>query len=94
MKSILILGVMLLTFLSTNLKADIIQLGIYSGKPGYFAKVGNEFQLTLDAVVMSEEVAQQVHKLKFEKLGEVKTCDVKGIEQSMGYTIFKIKSCK
>ena len=94
MKYIFKLVISFSIFLSTNAKADIILLGAYSGKLGYFAKVGNEYQLTLDAIVMNDEVAQKVNKLKFEKLGETKTCDVKGMHQTMGYTIFKIITCK
>lgn len=94
MKYILMLGITFLIILATNIKADIIQLGAYSGKSGYFAKVGNEFQLTLDAIVMNDEVAQKINKFKFEKLGESKTCDVKGMQQAIGFTIFKIRSCK
>lgn len=84
----------LLIFSPLKTKAEIIQLGVYSGKPGFFAKVGNKFQLTLDVIVMNDETFQKIHKLNFEKLADTKTCDVKGMQQSVGYTIFEIKSCK
>lgn len=74
--------------------AEVIQLGGYSGRPGYFAKIGTEFQLTLDAIIMNSEVSQKIRRLKFGTLGETKQCDVEGLHQAVGYTIFEIKSCK
>lgn len=75
-------------------QAETIRLGPYSGKPGYFAQVGPEFQLTLDAVVMNAEVDAKLRKLKFNKLGGTAECSVDGLQQAIGFTVFKIKSCK
>ena len=94
MRHTIIFAIVFSVILATSAYAEKIQIGAYSGKPGYFAKVGNEFQLTLDVIVMNERVAQKISKLKFEKLDDVKTCDVTGLQQPVGYTIFKIKSCK
>ena len=81
-------------FMPAFAMADRIQLGPYSGKPGYFVKIGTDSQLTLDAIVMNVDVSRKLQKLKFEKLGEAKQCDVDGMQQVIGYTIFKIKSCQ
>ncbi len=77
-------------------RAEKIQLGHYSGRPGHFAKIGTEFQTSVDAVFMNADVEKSLNKYKFDQLGlsQTKECDVDGMYQSIGYTIFKIKTCK
>lgn len=74
---------------------EVIQIGSYSGKPGYFAKVGNDFQMQVDAVVMNDSVLEELNKA-FSKaaVGGVKTCHALGIHQVIGYSLFKVKNCQ
>ena len=73
-----------------------IQLGAYSGKPGYFVNVGNEFQAHLEAVIMNEQVLIKVQQ-EFStntKLGAVKNCLAVGLQQSVGYSLFDLQNCR
>ena len=79
---------------TVNVQAEVIQIGAYSGKVGYYVRIGTDFQLKQEAVIMNDEAYQKILKLDFIKLGQLKTCDVDGTQQSIGYTIFKVKSCK
>lgn len=92
MKTILIT----LVIVSSGVSAETIRLGHYSGRPGYFAKIGTEFQTSVDAVFMNSDVEKSLSKFKFDQLGlsQTKECDVEGMYQSIGYTVFKIKTCK
>jgi hypothetical protein len=93
MRSAIFLPVMFL--LSTiTAQAEVIQIGAYSGKVGYYVQIGTDFRLKQEAVIMNNEAYQKILKLDFIKLGQLKTCDVEGTQQSIGYTIFKVKSCK
>lgn len=78
-------------------RADRIQLGSYSGRPGHFAKIGNAFQLHLNVLVMNQEVHQDLAKAS-SKLGGTRTCEVEGAQQRIGaetvYTLYKIKNCE
>lgn len=90
---------LLLCLLSSSVFAggfvETIKLGSYSGKPGYYAKVGPEFSVLFEAILMNEQVLKKaVQILSKTKLGEAKVCDVVGVQQSIGYTIYSIKSCK
>ena len=75
--------------------AETIQLGAYSGQPGFFVRIGKGNQVVLNAIVMTPEAAQQIQKLMLKAdLGQTKSCEVEGLQQTIGYTIFSIKSCK
>ncbi len=97
MKNLLLsLGFVVLGFASSA-RAETVRMGTYSGRPGYFVKIGTEFQITLDVLVMNVETLNAVQKLKFAGLGGMLTCEVEGTQQSVGatvYTLFKLKSCK
>ena len=74
---------------------EVIQIGSYSGKPGYYAKVGNEFQLQVDAVVMNDSVMEDLNKAFSKNPGvQLRTCHALGMHQAIGYTVFKLKDCK
>jgi hypothetical protein len=94
MKRTMLLATAVLFLLLSNANAETIRVGPYSGRPGYFAKVGGSFQLTLNAIVMNKEVAQKLRELRFGGLGSSKECEVSGTQQVIGYTIFEIVSCK
>ncbi len=75
--------------------AETVQLGAYSGQPGYFVRIGKGDQDVLNAVVMTPEAVQQIKKQKLKAdINQTRTCEVDGLAQSIGYTIFAIKSCK
>lgn len=74
---------------------ETIKFGAYSGKPGYYVKIGPEFNVMFEAIMMNELVLKKsVQILSKTKLGEARICDVIGAQQAIGYTIFSIKSCK
>ncbi|MGZ5279160.1 MAG: hypothetical protein ACXWC9_04415 [Pseudobdellovibrionaceae bacterium] len=74
---------------------ELIKVGSYSGRVGYFVRIGRQFQLQLDAIIMNEVVAADLVKnLSKTHLSEVKICSAKGMQQAIGYTLFKIKNCK
>ena len=74
---------------------EVAQFGMYSGKPGYFIKIGKDSELQMESIVMNEDVAETLGKA-FAKasLGGMASCSVKGMQQTAGYTVFKIKNCK
>jgi len=74
---------------------ELIKIGTYSGRVGYFVRIGRHFQLQLDAVIMNDGVAADLVKILTKTaMSEIKTCSAKGMQQSIGYTLFKIKDCK
>ncbi|MES2525955.1 MAG: hypothetical protein V4598_02665 [Bdellovibrionota bacterium] len=83
---------------SMEANAENVKLGGYSGRVGNYVKIGNEFQLQLDAMLMNADVQKKVNSLTFKQLSGTVECDVEGMQQAIGtstvYTIFKIKSCK
>jgi hypothetical protein len=75
-------------------KWQALQLGAYAGKPGYYVKIGTEFQLKIDALLMNEDVLAKVEKATADlKLGGVTICQGVGLQQSIGYTLFDIRNC-
>jgi hypothetical protein len=83
-----------LALFSLNISAETIQIGAYSGRVGYFANLGVEYKLKVNAIAMNEEVAKKLITLPDHGLGGFSTCEVSGLQQEIGYTIFKIKNCK
>jgi len=72
-----------------------IQIVMKSGKPGYSVNIGIDYKLTLDAILMNETVTDDVDRAFVRAgLGSVKTCQASGLQQSIGYTIFKVKNCR
>lgn len=96
MKKLLLIALILFSIPAFSYNfVETIKLGAYSGKPGYFAKVGPEFNILFEAILMNEQCLKKaVQILSKTKLGEAKICDVIGTQQAIGYTIFSIKSCK
>lgn len=93
-KNFSIAFLLLTLFVPSRCFAEEILIGPYSGKVGYFVQIGKDSQLTLDAILMNHETELKLSKLNFTKLGEVKKCDVEGMQQVIGYTIFRVKSCQ
>lgn len=80
---------------SSRASGDTVQLGSYSGQPGYFVRIGKGAQDILNAVIMTPEAYKQLQKLKPKvDINQLRTCEVEGMQQTIGYTIFAIKSCK
>ena len=74
---------------------ELAQVGAYSGKPGYYIKTGSNFQLQLNAIVMNDTAATELtNSLGSTPLGKAKICQVKGMQQAIGYTVFKVKKCR
>jgi hypothetical protein len=97
MKKLILGGLFVVLGFIPSARAETVRMGSYSGRPGYFVKIGTEFQLTLDVLVMNAETLKALQKLTFSGLGGMLTCEVEGTQQSLGttvYTLFKLKSCK
>lgn len=73
---------------------ETVLIGPYSGRPGYFVSHGVEYQATESAILMNKSAEEMLKQQKFNGLGSTKTCIVDGMMQTIGYTIFKVKSCK
>lgn len=74
---------------------ELVEVGSFSGKPGYFVKVGTHFQQQLTAVVMNDGAASELSRsLERAVIGKTKICQVKGLQQSIGYTVFKVRKCR
>lgn len=79
---------------------ETVKFGAYSGRPGYYVKIGLEENVLLNAVLMNEQVYKKaVQILSKVKLGETKNCTMVGTQQDVGskeavYLIYSIKSCK
>ena len=72
-----------------------IRLTMKSGKPGYVAAVGVGFALSLDAILMNETVTEDVDRFFIRTdPGSHRTCQANGLQQSIGYTLFKVKNCR
>ena len=91
-KLIFILSIL---FVGFTAKAETVKLGKFSRSPGYFVRVGLGSQDVLNAVVMTPEAAAQIAKVGLKAdINQTKTCDVDGLAQSIGYTIWAVKSCR
>lgn len=92
--------IVLTSLVSPPARAERVKIGGYSGKPGYFALVGQDFGLRLDLVIMNLEAREALRKAlgKDVPLGGTKTCEVEGQQQAIGtqtfYSLFKVMSCK
>lgn len=73
-------------------KSPATKIGMHSGKPGFYIM---EEDRTIDAIIMNEKVSDKLHSL-FAKIGtgETTECELDGLHQSIGYTIFKVIDCK
>lgn len=74
---------------------ETVKVGFYSGKPGFFVMRGPEFQAKEIGIAMSSKVSEKLLKLTSStgSLNQMYTCKVDGELQSIGYTIFEVKSC-
>jgi hypothetical protein len=86
--------VLFFLFFSLTVSAETVKLGQYSGKPGYYVKIGEGDKVQMDALLMSADVVKSAQKLNYNHLGELKICEVEGFIQASVFSVFKIKSCK
>jgi len=69
-----------------------IKIGMYSGRVGYYIIEGGK---TTDAVVMNPSAGDKLlSALEKLGLGQTRECEIEGMHQSIGYTIFDIMNCK
>lgn len=80
---------------------ETVKFGAYSGRPGYYVKVGLGVEVVLNAVLMNEQVYKKAVQIisKNKKPLEPLVCDVIGTQQDVGgkeavYLLYSIKSCK
>ncbi|RYZ67253.1 MAG: hypothetical protein EOP09_11365 [Proteobacteria bacterium] len=72
-----------------------VRFSMKSGKPGYMAAVGADYKLELDAILMNETVTDDIDRVFVRAaLGSYRTCQVNGLQQSIGYTVFKVRNCR
>lgn len=103
MKKLFLLVMLLIcshTVFAYNL-VETVKLGAYSGRPGYYVKVGLGVEVILNAVLMNEQVYKKAVQIisKNKKPLEPLVCDVVGTQQDVGgkeavYLLYSIKNCK
>lgn len=74
---------------------ETVKIGFFSGKPGFYVVRGVDSQAKEVGVAMSSKVSEKLQKLtsNVATLDQTFTCKVDGELQSIGYTIFEVKSC-
>ncbi|MCB0347487.1 MAG: hypothetical protein KDD37_01565 [Bdellovibrionales bacterium] len=73
------------------IQSEKIKIGSYSGRAGYFALVDGK---NVDLIVMNAKALSEIqNELKDVNLGELKSCELEGLSQKIGYTLFAINSC-
>jgi hypothetical protein len=73
-------------------KKPTTTIGMYSGKPGFYVVQEGK---SIDAIIMNSKAADKLLQA-FEKSGSGQTrdCELEGMQQAIGYTVFEIIDCK
>ena len=73
-------------------KKPTTTIGMYSGKPGFYVIQEGK---NLDAVIMnSKAVDKLLQAFENSGVGRTRECELDGMHQAVGFTIFEIINCK